>query len=207
MFNVDDIVPKASSASSMAFSSAERQMYQQKLRILQEKLVANERMHQAQLDYLESTTSGNTRPVDPQQVQRLEETVYHQRQHIEELKKHKQEADRRLTYAEVQTALWKAQAEKWKKVAKKAQGPRVNVFNRVRDLAKESPKTRAAIKRMTRTLAKRRRAIKFERFFESIGAAKAKCHRCDLVVHRAYTYTKENCEDLRHYCRDGEIFP
>lgn len=60
MFNVDDIVPKASSASSMAFSSAERQMYQQKLRILQEKLVANERMHQAQLDYLESTTSGNT---------------------------------------------------------------------------------------------------------------------------------------------------
>ncbi|KAH7718137.1 hypothetical protein AAVH_14409 [Aphelenchoides avenae] len=182
-------------------------MYQQKLRILQEKLVANERMHQAQLDYLESATSGNTRTVDHQHAQRFEETVYHQRQHIEELQKQKQEADRRLTYAEVQTALWKSQAEKWKKAAKKAPGLRLSVLKRVKDLAKESPKTRAAIKRMTRRLAKRRRANKIERFFELIGAYKAMCHRCGQVVHRAYTYPKENCEDLRHFCQNGDIFP
>ncbi|KAH7718138.1 hypothetical protein AAVH_14410 [Aphelenchoides avenae] len=207
MFHSVDKVLTASAPSTGAFSSAQRQMYQQKLRILQEKLIANERMHQAQLDYLESTTCGNTRPVDPQQVQRLEETVYHQRQHIEELQKQKQEADCRLTYAEIQTTLWKAEAEKSKQAAKKTRGPRLSVFKRVKDLEKESPKTRAAIKRMARRLEKRRRANKFERFFEFIGASKAKCHRCNQVVHRAYTYPKENCEYLRHFCRNGEIFP
>lgn len=82
-------------------------------------------------------------------------TISHQREHIDELRKQKEELQMRLVSAEIGAVLWEEEAKKWQKLAEDRQSAEESVKTEpMRDVEKAVKK---ATMKMAKAARKRRR--------------------------------------------------